>query len=89
MGRTVPTYRMYLESVLDRWMDYRRALRERDRVLFDEVLAMVRQHASAATYCAHIDPVETAFLSVFLEMQREIAELRGAVPSCLGSRPQG
>ena len=77
MGRTVPTYRMYLESILDRWMDYRRALREKDRELFDEVIARARQHASAASYCAHLDPVETAFLSIFLEMQREIAELKG------------
>ena len=77
MGRTVPTYRMYLESILDRWMDYRRALREKDRELFDEVMNRTRQHASAATYCAHLDPVETAFLSIFLEMQRDIAELRG------------
>lgn len=76
MGRTVPTYRMYLESVLDRWMDYRRALRGRDRELFDEVLSRARQHSSAASYCAHLDPVETAFLSVFLEMEREIAELK-------------
>lgn len=76
MGRTVPTYRMYLESILDRWMDYRRALREKDRVLFDDVLARARQHASAASYCAHLDPVETAFLSIFLEMQREIVMLR-------------
>jgi uncharacterized membrane protein len=78
MGRTVPTYRMYLESILDRWMDYRRALREKDRELFDEVMNRARQHASAASYCAHLDPVETAFLSIFLEMQREIAELRAA-----------
>lgn len=76
MGRTVPTYRMYLESILDRWMDYRRALREKDRELFDEVVNRARQHASAATYCAHLDPVETAFLSIFLEMQREIADLK-------------
>lgn len=78
MGRTVPTYRMHLESILDRWMDYRRALREKDRALFDEVLNRARQHASAATYCAHLDPVETAFLSILLEMEREIAELKGA-----------
>lgn len=76
MGRTVPTYRMYLESILDRWMDYRRALREKDRELFDDVVNRARQHASAASYCANLDPVETAFLSIFLEMQREITELK-------------
>ena len=47
MGRTVPTYRMHLESILSRWQDYRRALREEDRALFDKVVNGARQHASA------------------------------------------
>ncbi|MEE8233010.1 MAG: hypothetical protein V3R46_06790 [Thermoplasmata archaeon] len=77
MGRTVPTYRVHLEGILGSWMDYRRALREKDRVLFDAVALKARQHASAASFCAHLDPVETALLSVLIEMQREIQELKG------------
>ena len=72
MGRTVPTYRMHLESILDSWTDYRRALREKDRGLFDELIAKARQHASAASYSAHLDPTTTAFLSILLELQKEI-----------------
>ncbi len=77
MGRTVPTYRVHLEGILGSWMDYRRALREKDRVLFDAVALKARQHASAASFCAHLDPIETALLSVLIEMQREIQELKG------------
>src|SRR5439155_476335 len=29
VGRTIPTYRLHLESILNDWMDYRRALREK------------------------------------------------------------
>lgn len=76
MGRTVPTYRMHLESILDSWTDYRRALREKDRVVFDELISKARQHASAASYCAHLDPSLTALLSILLEMQNEINRLR-------------
>ncbi len=76
MGRTVPTYRMHLESILDSWTDYRRALREKDRVVFDELVSKARQHASAASYCAHLDPSLTAILSILLEMQNEIDRLR-------------
>ncbi len=72
MGRTVPTYRMHLESILDSWMDYRRALREKDREVFDELTLKARQHASAASYCAHLDPTTTAFLSILLEFQKEL-----------------
>ncbi len=76
MGRTVPTYRIHLESILGSWRDYRRALRKRDREYLDEVIIKARRHASAASFCAHIDPLETALLSILLEMQKEIEELR-------------
>jgi len=74
MGRTVPTYRLHLETILDRWTDYRRALREKDRELFDRMAEKARMHSSAASFCAHLDPVELAMLSILLEMQREIEE---------------
>ena len=74
MGRTVPTYRLHLESILDDWMDYRRALREKDREAFDRLLNKARQHASAASYCAHMDPTNLAFLSILLETDKEIRE---------------
>ena len=76
MGRTIPTYRLHLESILNDWMDYRRALREKDREVFDRLLNKSRQHASAASYCAHIDPSVLALLSILLEMEREIEVLK-------------
>lgn len=76
MGRTIPTYRLHLESILNDWMDYRRALREKDREVFDRVLNKARQHASAASYAAHLDPTDLAFLSVLLEMEKELEDLR-------------
>lgn len=76
MGRTIPTYRLHLESILNDWMDYRRALRERDREAFDRLLFKARQHASAASYSAHLDPTDQAFLSILLEMEKELESLR-------------
>ncbi len=76
MGRTVPTYRLHLESILNDWMDYRRALREKDREAFDRLLNKARQHASAASYSAHLDPTDLAFLSVLLEMEKELEALK-------------
>jgi len=57
-------------------MDYRRALREKDRELFDRMLEKARMHSSAASFCAHLDPVELAMLSILLEMQREIEGIK-------------
>ena len=76
MGRTVPTYRLHIESILNDWMDYRRALREKDREPFDRLLNKARQHASAASYCAQMDPTILAILSILLEMEREIGSGR-------------
>ncbi len=76
MGRTIPTYRLHLESILNDWTDYRRALREKDREPFDRLLNKARQHASAASYCAHMDPTDLAFLSILLEIERELETLR-------------
>jgi hypothetical protein len=76
VGRTIPTYRLHLESILNDWMDYRRALREKDRETFDRVVSKARQHSSAASYCAHLDPTILAILSVLLEMEREIEALK-------------
>ncbi|TLZ80857.1 MAG: hypothetical protein E6K05_07540 [Methanobacteriota archaeon] len=76
MGRTIPTYRLHLESILNDWMDYRRALREKDRETFDRVISKARQHASAASYCAHMDPTILAILSVLLEMEKEMAKIK-------------
>ena len=89
MGRTIPTYRLHLESILNDWMDYRRALREKDREVFDRLLNKSRQHSSAASYCAHMDPTILALLSVLLEMERDIEALkreRSSAPGDSGPR---
>jgi hypothetical protein len=78
MGRTVPTYRLHTESIIDEWMDYRRALREKDREVFDELMYKARLHASAGSYTAHLDPVATMFLSILLELQKEVRDLKKA-----------
>jgi hypothetical protein len=77
MGRTVPTYRMTLESIVAEWGEFRRALRREDRELFDSVMNKARAHASAASFTASADPVDTLFLSILIEQEREIRRLRG------------
>lgn len=77
MGRTVPTYRMTLEAVIRGWDDYRRALTEEDRRAFDAMVNRARLHASAATYAALSDPVESTLLSILLEQEKELRRLKG------------
>lgn len=78
MGRTVPTYRMTLESIILSWGDFRRALPKEDREVFDQMVNRARMHSSASTYAAFSDPVEGAMLSILLEQEKEIRRLKGA-----------
>src|SRR3989475_10683869 len=84
MGRTIPTYRLHLESILNDWMDYRSALREKDREVFDRLLSKSRQHSSAASYCGQLDPSILALLSILLEVERGMGALRRECSSGAG-----
>jgi hypothetical protein len=48
MGKTVPSFRMALESEIGSWRSYRRALKIGDRRIFDELMSHTRSHASAS-----------------------------------------
>lgn len=75
-GRTVPTYRLALEAMAQQWNDFRRALRSGDREAFDSLMNKARTHASAATYAISLDPTESALLSMLLEHEKELMDLR-------------
>jgi DNA repair ATPase RecN len=76
MGRTVRTYRTVLEDMIDNWQGFRKALRKEDKEAFDRLMERARQHASAAGYDARVDPVESLFMSILLEQEKEIEALR-------------
>lgn len=75
MGRTNPTYRLVLRSLEDHWAAYRRALRYDDQPHFDRLFEHARDHADAAGYLNHDDPLAPAFLSIMLEHERHLARL--------------
>lgn len=76
MGRTVPTYRQTLESIVRDLGDYRRALTEKDREVFDDMMKKARIHASASTYAAFLDPLEGFLLSILLEQEKSLRTLK-------------
>lgn len=82
------------------WNDFRRALRSGDREAFDSLMNRARMHASASTYAISLDPTESALLSMLLEHEKELLELRkrlergkpddGGLDGVLGSgEPEG
>jgi DNA repair ATPase RecN len=76
MGRTVRTYRTVLEELIAEWEAFRKALRKQDREAFDRLMEKARTHASAASYDARLDPSESLFMSILVELEHELEELR-------------
>ena len=79
MGRTVPSFRMLLEGIVEELSAFRRALRGEDRNAFDSLMNKARQHASSCTVAPLLDPMDAVFLSILVEQQREINSLRVAL----------
>ncbi len=79
MGRTIPSFRMLLEGIIEELSAYRRALRGVDRTAFDSLMNKARGHASSCTVAPLLDPMEAMFLSILVEQQKEINSLREAV----------
>ncbi|WP_276260610.1 hypothetical protein [Haloglomus litoreum] len=75
MGRTNPTYRDRLRGLEERWQPYRRGLRRREQGHYDQLWADARQHADAAGYLNHDEPLFPVFLSMLLAQQARIATL--------------
>jgi DNA repair ATPase RecN len=89
MGRTVRTYRTVLEELISDWERFRKALRKEDREAFDRLMEKARAHASAASYDARADPSESLFMSILVELERELEELRAKVAELEKQQKEG
>ncbi len=76
MGRTVPSFRMWLEEIISELSVFRRALRGEDKAAFDSLMNKARNHASSCTVAPTLDPMDAVFLSILIEQQKEIKSLR-------------
>ena len=76
MGRTVPSYRQALESEIDRWEGFRKALRDKDCEAFDKMMVACRLYASAGSMATRPILTEAMIMSILLSLQRELMEIR-------------
>lgn len=81
MGKTNPTYRQLLDEWIDGWKHFRRALYNDMPEAFDDLMDGARRHADSASYSNPIAPEipEHAIISICLEQQRELRDLRERV----------
>lgn len=76
MGRTVPSYRLALDSEIRSWKGFQKALRGEDHRAFDEMMKACRIYASAAGMATRPVLAEAMFMSILLSQQKELMEIR-------------
>jgi len=86
MGRTVTSITQTFLKERAAFARFRRALRNSDQRVLDDLFASAQKHLAASSYASHALPFETFLLSMLLEehkeimrLKREVAELRHAL----------
>ncbi|MHA1377347.1 MAG: hypothetical protein ACTSRG_03085 [Candidatus Helarchaeota archaeon] len=79
MGRTIPTFRTILEHEIASWAEYRRALRPNDQKIFDKLMNAARLRADAGGYISRPLVSEVLFISLLLELEKEIQNLKSEI----------
>jgi hypothetical protein len=79
MGRTIPSFRMMLEGIVEELSAFCRALRDEDKFAFDRLMNKARAHASSCTVAPLLEPMDAVFLSILVEQEREINALKEAI----------
>ncbi|MFC7157710.1 hypothetical protein ACFQPA_19980 [Halomarina halobia] len=87
MGRTNPTFRDLLRAYEDRWQAYRRALRQVDQSLFDQLFEYARQHANASGYLNSSEPLFPLLFSVDLEQEHRLDDLEARLSDLEADEP--
>jgi len=76
MGRTVLPFSRVLEQEFQEWRKFRRGLRREDQQFFDRLFEEARLHVQAGVYASNPWPLETILLSILLEHEKALVELR-------------
>lgn len=79
MGRTIATFRETLECERSQWQSFRRSLRAASRPAFDQLWVAAFRHADAATNNPQVAPFDNILLSMLVDLQRQILELKESI----------
>ena len=76
MGRTVLPFSQVLEQEVQEWRKFRRGLRKEDQQFLDRLFEEARLHVQAGVYASRPWPFETILISILLEHEKALVELR-------------
>ena len=87
MGKTVPSYRMALESEIINWKNFKASLSsEEDKEAFEQIMDMARSHASAGSNACSPILFEPIAMSILLGQQKRMRVLQRKIDALLVSR---
>jgi hypothetical protein len=81
MGRTVLPFSQVLEQEVQEWRKFRRGLRKEDQQFLDRLFEEARLHVQAGVYASRPWPFETILISILLEHEKALVELRSKLRS--------
>ena len=76
MGKTVESYRMALDREVQRWSGFARALRKEDRIVFEQLIDICRNYASAGSNATRPVLFEAMIMSILLDQQKTLNKLK-------------
>jgi hypothetical protein len=76
MGRTVLPFSRVLEEEVQEWRKFRRGLRREDQQFLDRLFEEARLHVQAGVYASRPWPFETILVSILIEHEKALVELR-------------
>ncbi|MCC7129582.1 MAG: hypothetical protein B6D39_01055 [Anaerolineae bacterium UTCFX2] len=84
MGRTLPSITQAFLQEQASFNRFRRALRQSDQRILDDLFASAHQHLAAAAYAAHPLPFETFLLAMLLEEHKRLMRLEALLNDLQG-----
>ena len=69
-------FNQILDQEIQGWSKFRRALRKEDQEVFDSLFEKARLHVEAGDNAARPWPFETILISILLEQEKALVELR-------------
>ena len=75
MGKTVESYRLALDTEIQTWNGFIKALRTSDREAFEQMTDACRNHASAGSNATRPEVFEPMVMSILLEQQKKLIRL--------------
>ena len=76
MGRTVLPFSRVLEQEVQEWRKFRRGLRKEAQQFLDRLFEEARLHVQAGVYASRPWPFETILVSILLEHDKALVELK-------------